>query len=260
MEPDEQGTAQVRLDFWIDRWPLGLLLVTVLVSISSLITSAIVWGASTTWPSVITNFAATAIAFLVALAWDRRQRAVADLAELAAEAKREQAARLAEQERRETEARRRFSAIGLELERLQGSLQRTVDEQHKYKYFFPDLPSGSWQAGGGPLGMIIANYSLMADLSTFYGQVGELQWRLRFKAEAGVDDAAVSPIIAGLASQMLSDIALLQAQVRRQVANPDVMPIEGVDSGGHVVARRQLTGAIRAVDFSREKASAAEPS
>ena len=163
----------------------------------------------------------------------------------------------ADGERRQTEAQRRFSAIALELERIQASLQRTVKEQQAYKYFFPDLPSGSWEAGSGPLGMIIANYGLMADLSTFYGHVAELQWRLRFKAQAGVDDAAVSPIIDALANQMLNDATVLLAHVRRQLTNPDLEPL-AEDSGGLVVARRQLTGAIRSVDFG--SAAASEPS
>jgi hypothetical protein len=47
---------------------------------------------------------------------------------------------------------------------------------------------------------------------------------------------------------MLNDVAVLLAHVRRQIANPDVQPV-GDDSGGGVVTRRQLTGAIRAIDF-----------
>ena len=257
MEPDQQPVA-TPLDFWVDRWPFGLLVAVLLVSVAGPALTAVFWGGGSTWPSLSSGFAATAVAFLVALAWDRRARAAADHKEAEAEARRVQAAKLAEQERRASEAKRRFSAIALELERLQRSLERTVEEQHLYKYFFPDLPSGSWRAGSGGLGMIIENFGLMADLSTFYGHVEELQWRLRFKAEAGVDETAVSPIIEALARQMLADIAVLLAQVRRQVANPDVMPIEGADAGGFVVARRQLTGAIRAVDFRREPA-ATEP-
>jgi hypothetical protein len=94
----------------------------------------------------------------------------------------------------------------------------------------------------------------MADLSTFYGHVAELQWRLRFKAQTGVDDAAISPIIDALATEMLRDVAVLLAHVRRQVEQPDVQPIAD-DLGGDVVARRQLTGAIRATDFGSAAAT-----
>jgi len=235
------------LDFWFDRWPFGLLIAVVVVAVVAPIVSAAVYGGEATWASLATNFSATSIAFLVALAWDRRQRALAELQEHEAERRREEAARAREQERREVEATRRFSAIALELERIQASLQRTVAEQARYRYFFPDLPSGSWRAGSAPLGVILSNYGLMADLSTFYGHVEELQWRLRFKAQTDVDDAAVSPIIDALATQMLTDVAVLLGQVRRQVERPDVTPLTD-DSGGLVVARRQATSAIRTVD------------
>ena len=245
---DEARPDAPKLDFWFDRWPFGLLVLVILVAIVTPILSALVYGAAVTWPSMATNFAATSVAFLVALAWDRRQRSLAEFQEHEAERRREEAALVAEQERRETEAERRFSAIALELERLQTSLQRTVDEQQRYKYFFPDLPSGSWAAGRAPLGLIISNYGLMADLSTFYGHVDELQWRLRFKAQPGVDESAVSPIIAALAQQMLNDVAVLLLHVRRQIAQPDVVSIAD-EFGGLVVARRQVTSAIRSVEF-----------
>jgi len=244
----EPEPAQPQIDFWFDRWPFGLLVVVVLIAIVTPIATARIYSGADTWTGMATNFSATSLAFLIALAWDRRQRAFAELQEAEAERRREEAVRTREQERRETEAQRRFSAIALELERLQASLQRTVDEQQRYKYFFPDLPSGSWQAGSGPLGVIISNHGLMADLATFYGHVLELQWRLRFKAQPAVDEAAVSPIIAALATQMLNDVSVLLSHVRRQVSQPDVTPLVD-DSGGHVVARRQMTGAIRAIDF-----------
>lgn len=245
--PDDATTAP-KIDFWFDRWPFGLLIIAVLISLVTPILTATFYGGATTWTGLATNFSATSVAFLIALAWDRRQTAYAEIQENEAEHRREEAARAREQERRGTEAQRRFSAIALELERIQSSLKRTAEEQEAYKYFFPDLPSGSWQAGSGPLGVIVANYGLMADLSTFYGHVAELQWRLRFKAQPGVDEAAVSPIISALATQMQNDAAVLLSHVRRQIAYPDVQPV-GDDSGGHVVARRQMTGAIRALNL-----------
>jgi hypothetical protein len=244
-EPDRQDPLE--LDFWFDRWPLGLLLMVLAISVVAPVLTAIFYGGNPTWTGMATGFSATALAFLVALAWDRRQRLVSEHKEAEAERRREEAAREAEHERRETEARRRFSAVALELERLEASLRRTVDEQQQYAYFFPDLPSGSWASASGPLGMIISNYGLMADLSTFYGHVEELRWRLRFKAQPDVDQAGVGRIIDALARQMLNDVSVLLAHTRRQVAQPDVKPLLD-DSGGLVVARRQLTGAIRAVD------------
>jgi len=252
---DEQTEeSPLQLDFWFDRWPFGLLLAAVAVSVVVPFVTSAVWSKADTWTSLASGFSATMIAFLIALAWDRRQRANLERQENEAERRREEMARAREQERRETEAKRRFSAIALELERLQASLERTVEEQARYRYFFPDLPSGSWLAGSGPLGVIISNYGLMADLSTFYGHVAELQWRLRFKAQAGVDDAAVSPIIDALAAEMLRDVGVLLSHVRRQVEKPDVQPITD-DLGGYVVARRQRTGAIRTLDFGSAPAA-----
>jgi hypothetical protein len=244
-EPEQQP----QLDFWFDRWPFGLLLAVVVVAVAAPVLTALYYSQSETWTAMATGFSATSLAFLIALAWDRRQRAIAELREVEAERRRDEAVRTAEQERRETEAKRRFSAIALELERIQASLTRTVEEQQRYTYFFPDLPSGSWGAASAPLGMILSNYGLMADLSTFYGHVDELRWRLRFKAQPGVEDDAIAPIIDALARQMLNDVAVLLAHVRRQVASPDVRRVSD-EAGGHVVARRQLTGAIRAVDVS----------
>jgi hypothetical protein len=206
------------------------------------------YGGGVTWPALITNFSATCLAFLVALAWDRRQRAFLDRKEIEAEQRRDEAEALAEQTRRMTEATRRFSAIALELERIQASLQRAEAEQHRYKYFFPDLPSGSWRAASAPLGLIMADYGLMADLATFYGHVGELQWRLRFKAEPSTAEESLNPIIDGLVQAMLADVAELLPQVRRQVQEPDVEPVLTQTAGGTVVARRQYTAAIRIVD------------
>lgn len=226
-------------------WPLGLLLVGLAVAVTTPFLAWRWWyDGNATWPSLISNFSATFFAFVLALAWDRRQRGLADAKESAAELRRGETEAEAEQARRTLEARRRFSAIALELARLEASIGRTVKEQSGYKCFFPDLPSGSWQAGSGPLGLIIADYGLMADLATFYGHVDELRWRLRFKAQPGLDDAAVSPIIDALARQMLPDVEDLLRQVRAQVTRPDVEPVLGQAVSGSVVSRRQFTGTI----------------
>ena len=83
-------------------------MVVLLVSVVTPILTAVYWGNTNTWPALSTGFAATAIAFLVALAWDRRQREAADHKEALAEARRVQAAKAAEQERK---ARRGEAAL-----------------------------------------------------------------------------------------------------------------------------------------------------
>jgi len=201
------------------------------------------------WPLVTGGFTGAVFAFLVALAWDRHQDAQREVRVLVAEARAQEAELRKEQDRRTLEAKRRFSAIALELERLQASINRTMAEQHQFKNFFPDLPTGSYRAASVPLGMIVSNYGLMADLATFYGHVEELQWRLRFKADPQVDADGVSPLIAGLAGQMGAVVDDLIKEVRRQAANPDIESVLS-EGGGTVVSRRQMTGAIRVIDPS----------
>jgi hypothetical protein len=200
------------------------------------------------WTLVSGGFTGAVLAFLVALAWDRHQGNMQEAREAATEQRRQEQELHKEQERRTLEAKRRFSAIALELERLQASINRTAAEQATYKYFFPDLPTGSWRAASVPLGMISSNYGLIADLATFYGHVDELQWRLRFKADPAVDEAKVNPIIDGFVAQMQSAVEDLLGQVRRQSVRPDVESVLSDGAAPTVVTRRQMTGAIRAVD------------
>jgi hypothetical protein len=247
IEQPNEGDSEEQHGFTTEIWPFVLLLIGLGVAVALPFAASAHYGGASTWPGLITGFSATCLAFLVALAWDRRQRTIADRRELEGERRRQLAEASAELNHRTTEARRRFSAVALELERIQQSLERARDEQQHYKYFFPDLPSGSWRAAGAPLGLIISDYGLMADLATFYGRVAELQWRLRFKAEPSTDTDDLNPIIDGLVRTMLEDVADLLPKVRRQVRDPDVEPVLGQTVGGTVVARRPFTAAIRVV-------------
>ena len=253
---EERSESSLRYDWW----PWALLLAGVGVAVSTPFVVARSYGADLTWPALATSFSSTCLAFLVALAWDRRQRSVADRKEDAAEARREEAELRAALDRRKLEATRRFAAIAIELERIESSLRRTVAEQHRYKYFFPDLPTGSWNASNEPLGRIVANYGLMADLSTFYGQVEEMRWRLRFKAAAGVDDAEVSPIVDGLARSLLADVGELRAEVAKQRERPEVESVLVEPEPGRPAGRRQLTETIRVLDLAPTAPAAREPS
>jgi hypothetical protein len=240
-------------------WPWALLVVGIGVAVSTPFVVAGSYGADLTWPALATSFSSTCLAFLVALAWDRRQRSVADRNEHAAELRRQDAERRAAHERRKVEATRRLAAIAIELERIEASLRRTVAEQHRYKYFFPDLPTGSWNASSEPLGLIIADYGLIADLSTFYGQVEEMRWRLRFKASAGVDDAEVSPLVDGLARALLADVVELRDAVAKQRERPEVESDLVEPESGRPAGRRQLTETIRVLDLAPTAAATREP-
>jgi len=235
-------------DFHSTR-PLQLLVLSLVAAIVAPIVGAHYYTNELMWPLVIGGYSGAALAFLTALAWDRHSRLQEDVRQLEAERHRTEQRLQQEQDRRVVEARRRFGALELELLRLKASIDRTKLEQHAYKHFFPDLPTGSWQASSAPLGVLVSDYELMADLSTFYGHVEELRWRLRFKADPATDDEIVNPIIDTFVSQMADAVDLLLEQVREQIQNPHVEQIVGAPQGRRaptrVVRTRQFTGAIR---------------
>jgi hypothetical protein len=203
------------------------------------------------WLLELAGYSGAALAFLTALAWDRHSRLQEETRQTEAERRRMTQRLEQEQERRVIEAKRRFGALELELMRLKSSVDRTKREQHSYKHFFPDLPTGSWQAAAVPLGVIVSDYELMADLSTFYGHVEELRWRLRFKAQADVDETSMNSMIDTLSTQMADAVDILLEQVREQIESPHVEQIVGApqiqrSATRTVSRRRQFTGAIRA--------------
>jgi hypothetical protein len=232
--------------------PLRLLAVSLAAAVAAPIVAAQFWDSTLVWTTVIGAYSGAALAFTTALFWDRHSRLQDDLRNVEVERQRTAERLRAEQERREVEARRRFGAILVELERLKSSIDRTKREQHTYKHFFPDLPTGSWTAASGPLGSIVSNYELMADLTTFYGHVEELRWRLRFKAEPDTDEKLVNPLIDTFVSQMAEAVDVLLEQVREQTEHPHVEQIVGAPATGRrapvkrVARTRQFTGAIRA--------------
>jgi hypothetical protein len=230
--------------------PIELLVASLLAALVAPAIAAIFYPGSDIWPLVITAYSGASLAFLTALAWDRHSRMEADARQHRAEERRQEERLREEQERREVEAKRRFSALELELLRLKESIDRTKREQQAYKYFFPDLPTGTWESANGPLALIVSDYELMADLSTFYGHVEELRWRLRFKAETSTDEAVVSPLIDTFVGQMVEAVNVLLGHVREQVDNPQVEHIVGAPETHRtqthaVVRKRQFTGAIR---------------
>jgi len=231
--------------------PFEVLILSLLAAIIAPIIAAFFYTGEIIWPLVICGYSGAALAFLTALAWDRHSRLQEEARQAEAERRRTEERLAQEQERRVIEAKRRFGALELELLRLKASIDRTAREQQRYKHFFPDLPTGSWQAASGPLGLIVSDYELMADLATFYGHVEELRWRLRFKAESSTDEAMVNSMIDTFVAQMADAIDTLLEQVREQIRNPYVEQIVGAPQTQRapmpgVSRRRQFTGAIRA--------------
>jgi hypothetical protein len=229
--------------------PLQLLVLALVAAVVAPIIGAHYYTGEIMWPLVIGGYSGAALAFTAALFWDRHSRLQDEVRQTELERRRASERLEQEQQRRVVEAKRRFGALELELTRLKASIERTKREQANYKHFFPDLPTGSWAAASGPLGMIVSDYELIADLATFYGHVDELRWRLRFKADASVDAEAVNPIISTFVSQMADAVDVLLEQVREQVVNPQVEQIVGAPQQQRptrVARTRQFTGAIRA--------------
>jgi hypothetical protein len=230
--------------------PLQLLVLSLVAAVVAPIVGAHYYTGEIMWPLVIGGYSGAALAFTTALFWDRHSRLQDEVRQNEAERRRAAERLRQEQERRVVEAKRRFGALELELERLKASIERTKREGSDYKHFFPDLPTGSWAAASGPLGLIVSDYELMADLATFYGHVEELRWRLRFKADASVDEEAIHPIIATFVNQMGDEVEVLLEQVREQIRAPQVEQIVGAAPGPQRPTRvsrtRQFTGAIRA--------------
>jgi hypothetical protein len=261
MPPTGQAPAQHRwFDVFHSTRPLQLLSLSLVAAVVLPIVGAHYWTGEIMWPLVIGGYSGAALAFTTALFWDRHSRLQDEVRQTEADRRRSVERLQQEQDRRVVEAKRRFGALELELERLKSSIDRTKREADRYKHFFPDLPAGSWAAASGPLGVIVSDYELMADLATFYGHVEELRWRLRFKADAAVDEAALNPIISVFANQMGDAVDVLLEQVREQIKNPQVEQVVGAPQRPARVARtRQFTGAIRAQTPEEiEKALAAQ--
>jgi hypothetical protein len=242
--------------------PLQLLILALVVAVIAPILGAQWYTGEIMWPLVIGGYSGAALAFTAALFWDRHLRLQDDVRQAEADRRRVSERLALEQERRVVEAKRRFGALELELTRLQASIERATREQHNYKHFFPDLPTGSWAAASAPLAVIVSDYELMADLATFYGHVDELRWRLRFKADPAVDEEAIHPIITTFVNQMAVAVEALLEQVREQVETPQVEQIVGAppQSKRRVARTRQFTGAIRAQSSDEIAAALAKQS
>src|SRR3954454_12733696 len=226
--------------------PLQLLIASLVASVVAPIIGAHYYTGEIIWPLVIGGYSSAALAFTTALFWDRHSRLQDEARQSEAERRRVTERLQQEQDRRVVEAKMRFGALEVELERLTASIDRTKREQADYKHFFPDLPAGSWAAASGPLGVIVSDYELMADLATFYGHVEELRWRLRFKADPAVDEKDVSATIATFVGQMADGVDVLLEQVREQIRSPQVEQVVGAPQRPTRVSRtRQFTGAIR---------------
>jgi hypothetical protein len=251
-----------RVGYLCDR-PLALLAIATLAAIVLPPLLWLAYAGDLIWPGLAANFTATLLAFHVALAWDRREKQRERLDE---ERDREVTVRAAEEsenERRKTEARRRFRAIYHELEKNRESIDLVrerlapdPDNPSRFHILLPQLLRGSWNASSGALALIIADNDLMASLSTFYGRVEELQWRLRYRLETGryvgSSLAGVAPAIDEMTRPLANELAIevgdLLERVGRQVKEPTIRPsgASRVSGGGGGITTRGERGPARA--------------
>jgi hypothetical protein len=183
------------------------------------------------WPGLVGNFTASLIAFLVALAWDRREKQRERVDEEAMFAQRAQEAEDEEVRDRREEAQRRFRVILKEL-RVNAKSFEDASGSLSGRIVIPQLLDGSWIASGAALSAIASDYELVAALSTFYGRVRELQWRLRKRLEIASPggqqffDAMTEPLIV----ELKEEVAELIPRVEAQVDDPQVIEVPLISS------------------------------
>jgi hypothetical protein len=179
------------------------------------------WSVELVWPGLAANFTATFAAFLIALAYDRRQRAIARREALAEQATDDENQRQKEHKHRETEAKRRFSTIHAELETNRKSIDE-VCQGLGGRIVIPQLLRGAWVASAEPLGRIVADHELIARLGFVYGRIEELQWRLRLRAERSELTTVLDLMTEPLAKELLTEVEQLIADVSSEEESPSV--------------------------------------
>lgn len=189
-----------------------------------------IYGGPLLWPGLVGNFTASLFAFLCALAWDRREKQRERADEEADYARRAEEAWERELAERRSEARRRFSLLQ-ELRVDAKSFQDASGSLHN-RIVLPQLLDGSWAASVSALGAIASDYELVANLSTFYGRVRELQWRLRHRLEITnaeekrVFDNMTEPLIA----ELVEEVAGLIPRVEAEATTPSVIEVPFIPS------------------------------
>src|SRR3954463_8003549 len=109
--------------------PLQLLVLSLIVAVAAPIIGAHFYTGEIIWPLVIGGYSSAALAFPTALFWDRHSRLQDEARQSEAERRRVTERLQQEQDRRVVEAKRRFGALEVELERLEASIDRAKAEK-----------------------------------------------------------------------------------------------------------------------------------
>lgn len=209
----------------------------------SLFTVASAWvvdryGGASYWPSLIAQFAATLLAVVLALEFEaRRERRALLRGELELN------------DIRSTEARKRLLSLATELEKNDVSIKEIIRALQDplpaptFKLIHPQLLAGTWAASGERLGDLLSEYELVARVSTFYGRLEELRWRIRHRTEAR--DEVLNSMTLALAKEMQQEVTTLIRDVRAQEQNPSVRRL-GVTHTRAVSSTLHLTASVSA--------------
>jgi hypothetical protein len=227
-------------------WPVWLALLGACVfAIGGSTWAAREYGGDAFWPGLVGNFVASLLAFILALWWERT-REQAQLRHGANDL----------QEQRRTEVRRRLEPVRAELDRNRNSLEQLVQtytgepQTGSIWVLHPLLLDTAWAANAARLTELVADYQLTSDLSTAYGRIEELRWRLRQRTAtisvmagsevARITAGALETISRPLVSELLTEVGDLIVRVDRQRQNPDVQPL-GLLHLGAATVRLNLT-------------------
>jgi hypothetical protein len=182
---------------------------------------ATAYHGSLVWPAFFTGSAATAIGVFLALLLEREleRRRLAEQA---------QADALVEEGNRLADARLGFAAISEELGILDASLLRFAGEYRERPYLVIDLPTGSWEAARGRLGLIVSDFELIATLSRFYGRISDLRYWLALKAQAILlrehgQVAEIDETIEEALGRATEDVRVLTERIVEQIQAPAVL-------------------------------------
>jgi hypothetical protein len=200
---------------------LAFTMVLVAAVVVSLVAAVVVvndFGGVTYFPGLVAGFASSLAAFVLALSWERER----ELRRIETEARELN-------ERRGTELRRRLQPVLVELEKNSASIGQIAGALSapappgKFNMTNPQLLEGAWTASAARLAELTADYQLVADLATFYGRLEELRWRVRYRTEH--QSVMLDGMIVPLVDELRNEVEKLQADVKAQIANPDVRPV-----------------------------------
>jgi hypothetical protein len=176
------------------------------------------FGGVTYFPGLVGGFASSLVAFVLALSWERER-----------ELKRFEGEARALNERRGTELRRRLQPVLAELEKNAVSIREVAGALSapagpgQFNVANPQLLEGAWMASASRVAELTADYQLVADLAAFYGRLEELRWRIRYRTEH--QSVMLDGMTAPLVDELRKEVEKLQADVKTQIASPDVRPV-----------------------------------